>query len=145
MTDEPDVVVPALVREDERALRLFEETCARTWEALGRLRARGAPVEALVYLLPNAVAVRYTESADLAALRHKHAMRLCLNAQEEIWHASLEEARQVREVHPRLGRWLAPPCALRKRAERAPYCPEGSRYCGVPAWRVPLDDLHRVL
>ncbi len=145
VTDEPDVVVPALVRESDEALRLFEETCARAWDALGALHRRGVPAEALVYLLPNAVAVRYTESADFVALRHKHAMRLCLNAQEEIWHASLDEARQVREVHPRLGRWLLPPCALRKRGGRSPWCPEGRRYCGVPAWRVPLDDLHRVL
>ena len=145
VTDEPDVVVPALVRESDEALRLFEETCARAWDALAELHRRGVPAEALVYLLPNAVAVRYTESADFVALRHKHAMRLCLNAQEEIWHASLDEARQVREVHPRLGRWLLPPCALRKRGGRAPWCPEGKRYCGVPAWRVSLDELRRVL
>ncbi len=145
VTDEPDVIVPALVRESDEALRLFEETCSRTWDALGELHRRGVPAEALVYLLPNAVAVRYTESADFVALRHKHAMRLCLNAQEEIWHASLDEARQVRKVHPRLGRWLLPPCSLRKRGGRAPWCPEGKRYCGVPAWRVSLDELHRVL
>ena len=36
-----------------------------------------------------------TESADLASLHHKLRMRLCYNAQEEIWRASLDEARKA--------------------------------------------------
>ena len=59
------------------------------------LRAAGVADEFALYLLPNAVAVRFTESASLIDLRHKHAMRLCYNAQEEIWKASRDEAEQV--------------------------------------------------
>ena len=54
-------------------------------------------------LLPSAVAIRFTESADLLNLHHKFAMRLCYNAQDGIWKASHEEAFQIRAVNPRIG------------------------------------------
>lgn len=135
MGDAPDVIHPSLVLENEAARALFDETMGRTWDAIVALRATGAPREACGYLLPNAVAVRFTESGDYAALRHKHAMRLCYNAQEEIWRASRDEALQIAEVHPRLGVFLLPPCSIRERGGKKPYCPEGSRYCGVPVWK----------
>ena len=117
---------------------------ARTWEAIARLGALGAPDEFRAYLLPNAVALRFTESADLAGLRHKLAMRLCFNAQEEIWRASLDEAGQVRDVEPRIGRWLLPPCGLRARAGVKPVCPEGERFCGVLVWKQDLAEYRRL-
>ena len=45
--------------------------------------------------MPNAVALRFHESTDLLNLHHKLRMRLCYNAQEEIWRASRDEAEQV--------------------------------------------------
>jgi hypothetical protein len=145
LTGEPDVVYPQIALEDDAVRRDFAETFARTWEAIGRLRLLGTDPEALVYLLPNAVAVRFTESGDLAAIRHKHAMRLCYNAQEEIWRASLDEALQIRAVHPRLGQFLLPPCSIRLRGGKKPYCPEGKRYCGVPVWKQEPAEYVRVL
>lgn len=141
----PDYVTPAPVGIDEGALAVYTEVMERTWEAIGRLRRMGAPEEALLYLLPNAAVVRFTESADLLNLRHKHEMRLCYNAQEEIWQASVEEARQVREVAPELGRWLLPPCGVRLRARQKPICPEGNRYCGVRVWKLELEEYERVI
>jgi len=140
---EPDIVAPALVSRDEACSRFFAESCARAWDGMARLARFGVPVESAHYLLPNAVAIRFTESADLLNLHHKHTMRLCLNAQEEIWRASLDEAEEVRRVHPRLGRWLLPPCSQRARAGAKPPCPEGSRYCGVPVWKLDLADVAR--
>ena len=72
-------------------------------------------------------------------------MRLCYNAQEEIWRASKEEAEQILEVEPELGRWLLPPCGLRDRAGAKPICPEGTRYCGEPVWRYPITAYRRVI
>ena len=106
---------------------LYRETMEETWEAIGELRARGVADEFAAYLLPNAVAIRFTESADLLNLHHKFAMRLCYNAQEEIWRASLDEALQIREVNPRIGPWLLPPCTLRHhRRACAPSAPRAS-------------------
>jgi thymidylate synthase ThyX len=143
--DAPDVIVPELIREDPRLERDYHAVMDETWDAIGRLRRLGAPDEFAMYLLPNAAAVRFTESADLLNLRHKHAMRLCYNAQEEIWRASLDEAIQVREVNPRIGQFLLPPCTLRDMAEALPKCPEGERYCGVKVWRLDLSEFQRLV
>ncbi|MCB2155968.1 FAD-dependent thymidylate synthase [bacterium] len=142
---EPDVIVPELIAQDEAARRFFDETMARTWEGIERLRSLGVEPEWLGYLLPNAVAIRFTESSDLLNLRHKHQMRLCYNAQEEIWRASVDEARQIREVHPQLGRLLLPPCTLRSMARTKPICPEGARFCGVVVWKKDLAEYERVI
>ena len=145
LSEEPDYVVPMLVSEVAEADELYRRTMEETWAAIGRLRARGVPDEYAAYLLPNAVAIRFTESADLLNLHHKFAMRLCYNAQEEIWRASLDEALQVREVNPRIGRWLVPPCTLRHHAAVRPVCPEGDRFCGVVVWRKEVPDFVRSL
>lgn len=135
LSEEPDYVTPKLLLASAEALALYRETMDRTWEAIGALKRLGVSEEFRAYLLPNAVALRFTESADLSGLRHKLAMRLCFNAQEEIWQASVDEALQVREVEPRIGRWLLPPCGLRHRAGAKPVCPEGERFCGVIVWK----------
>ena len=145
LSDAPDYVVPMLVGDVPEAAALYRETMERTWQAIGTLRARGASDEYAAYLLPNAVALRFTESADLLNLHHKMAMRLCYNAQEEIWAASREEALQVREINPRIGRWLLPPCGLRYAAGAHPFCPEGERFCGDVVWKKDVADYRRRL
>jgi flavin-dependent thymidylate synthase len=143
LTADPDVVTPDLIRADDQTARLYDETMAVTWESINALRREGVPDEFVLYLLPNATAVRYAESADLMGLRHKHAMRLCWNAQEEIWRATLDEALQVREANPLIGKYLLPPCALREMAGARPICPEGARYCGVKVWKLGLHEYER--
>ena len=139
VTGDPDYLVPRLVLEDPAVERVYRESMERSWEDMAAVRAAGAAAEHAEYLLPNAVAIRFTESADLLNLWHKHAMRLCWNAQEEIWQASLEEAIQVTEVNPRIGRHLLPPCSIRQRAGQRPICPEGTRFCGERVWTMPLE------
>ena len=145
ITDDPDYITPDLIRTHEPSLRIYQEIMDRTWEAIGKLKKIGVDEEYAHYLLPNAVTIRLTESTDLLNLHHKHRMRLCYNAQEEIWRASLDEASQVREVQPRLGRYLLPPCTLRKMAGTRPICPEGERYCGVPVWNLDIRGYERLL
>jgi hypothetical protein len=65
---------------------------------------------------------------------HKWTMRTCLNAQREIWRASMDEVEQVREVHPVLVRHMGPPCVVRNGNAR-PRCTEGTHFCGVPVWK----------
>lgn len=144
--DEPDVIVPRLVHHaGGQAEAVFHEAAARAWEGAQALLRAGASLEHALYLLPNALAVRFVESADLLHLHHKHRMRLCYNAQEEIWQASWEEAEQIAQLEPDIGRWLLPPCTVRKLAGRTPICPEGDRFCGVPVWRLERKDFRRLI
>ena len=145
LSEEPDYIVPMLVPDLPEAAELYRRTMEETWEAIGQLRARGVADEFAAYLLPNAVAIRFTESADLLNLHHKCAMRLCYNAQEEIWRASHDEALQIRDVNPRIGPWLLPPCTLRQLADVRPVCPEGERFCGVVVWKLDPREYNRTL
>jgi thymidylate synthase ThyX len=145
LTGDPDVVVPPVVAASPAAKAVFDEAIERAWEGATRVLALTGSREWASYLLPNATAIRFTESADLPALRHKLAMRLCWNAQEEIWRASVDEAEQVRAVEPRIGRWLDAPCGHRSRAGVKPICPEGERFCGVLVWRQPMEAWRREL
>ncbi len=142
---EPDVVVPELLARSPRAAERFHATMAETWAAIDALLDAGVDAELALYLLPNAFPIRFEESGDLAALHHKWTTRLCYNAQEEIWRATVDEVRQVGEVHPRIGRHLGPPCSLRHAAGARPYCPEGKRFCGVPVWKKALAEYERVI
>ena len=59
--------------------------------------------------------------------------------------ASLDEALQIREVNPRIGPWLLPPCTLRHHAQVRPVCPEGDRFCGVVVWKQEVSEFVRSL
>lgn len=145
LVDEPDVVVPDLVKRSPEALSLYSAATERAWDAARELRSLGVADEFAQYVLPNALVVRFTESSDLLHLHHKLKSRLCYNAQEEIWRASLDEALQISEAEPRIGKFLLPPCGVRLLAETTPYCPEGSRYCGVPVWRLDRREYARLI
>jgi len=129
-----DVVVPELIAEDPACNALFHEVVEEQWAARARLLDLGVAPELAVYVLPNALAVRFEESGTLLDLLHKWTMRTCLNAQREIWQASMDEIEQVRAVHPSLMEHVGPPCVVRNGLAR-PRCTEGSHFCGVPVWR----------
>jgi len=145
MDETTDYETPPLIMESKTATAIYTETMNRTWDAVAKLRSLNEPDEFVAYVLPNAVSIRFTESSDLLNLHHKHAMRLCYLAQEEIWKASLEEALQISEVNPIIGKFLLPPCTLRKISGAKPYCPEGKRYCGEPVWNFELENYRRII
>ncbi|MBI1850905.1 MAG: FAD-dependent thymidylate synthase [Planctomycetes bacterium] len=145
VTGEPDFVEPEIVRASSEAFRLYRETMEISFDAFREMRRLGAPTEFALYVLPNALSIRFTESSDLLNLHHKIKSRLCYNAQEEIWRASLDEAEQIAAVNPRIGKFLLPPCGLRILAKTAPWCPEGDRYCGVPVWKLERRDYVRTI
>ena len=132
-TQQPDFVTPPLIAANPRAHELFVAAMQRAWNTKNRLLDLGAPLEAALYVLPNAKALRFYESGNLLYLSHKWIMRTCFNAQEEIYRASMDELEQVRAVHPRLARHMGPPCVLRA-GRITPTCTEGAHFCGVPVW-----------
>lgn len=132
---EPDYIVPMLIHRNPRARQLYQQAMAEAWRAKNCLLERGVPREFALYVLPNATAVRFVESGAFIHLLHKWTMRTCFNAQEEIYQASMEEIEQVRNVHPRLMRYVGPPCYVRA-GIAAPICTEGSHFCGIKVWET---------
>ena len=133
-TRRPDYVTPPLIAGNPGALALFQQAMDRAWSAKNRLLELGVPLEQALYVLPNAKALRFHESGSLLYLAHKWVMRTCFNAQEEIYRASMDELEQVRAVHPRLARFMGPPCVIRH-GHVTPTCTEGEHFCGVAVWR----------
>jgi len=144
-TEEPDYITPEIIRKDAKIEKFYRDIMEQIWENINKLKKLGVSHEFALYLLPNAVAVRFTESGDLLNLRHKYIMRLCYNAQEEIWRASLEEVEQIQKINPTIGKYLLPPCSLRFMAGTHPICPEGERFCGVKVWRLRLKNYRRII
>jgi thymidylate synthase ThyX len=133
-TRRPDYVTPPLIAANPRALGAYQAAMDRAWAAKNRLLELGVPLEQALYLLPNAKALRFHETGSLLYLAHKWVMRTCFNAQEEIYRASIDELEQLRKLHPRLARYMGPPCVVRYR-HTTPVCTEGEHFCGVPVWR----------
>jgi thymidylate synthase ThyX len=129
----PDYITPMLIRDNPRAMEIYQQAMEEAWSAKNALLDRGVPLEFALYLLPNAKSIRLVESGSLLHLLHKWTMRTCFNAQEEIYQASLEEVSQLREVFPELGRYVGPPCHVRAGVS-TPICTEGSHFCGVKVW-----------
>ncbi len=132
-TRAPDYITPGLIRENPRALEIYEQAMHEAWTAKNELLDRGVSREFALYLLPNAKAIRFVESGSLLHLLHKWTMRTCFNAQEEIYQASIQEVEQVRRAFPVLGSYIGPPCFLRAGIS-TPICTEGSHFCGVKVW-----------
>ena len=131
---EPDFIIPLLIKKNSRALKLYQQTMEKIFTNINKIIKMGVEPEKALYLLPNAFPIRFTETGSLLALHHKYRMRLCYNAQREIWQASLEEVKQIKKVHPQIGRFLLPPCRMRFLSGQTPFCPEGNHFCGHPIW-----------
>ena len=133
-TWQPDYITPRLIAANPRARAAYDCAMREAWTAKNRLIDLGVPLEFALYVLPNAKTLRFVESGSLLALLHKWTRRTCFNAQEEIYLASMDEIEQVREVHPRIGRHIGPPCVVRN-GLISPRCTEGSHFCGVKVWQ----------
>ncbi len=142
VTPEPDVYTPDVIAGVEGAKGIYDEAIRSLWDAMHALIAQGVPTEDAAYLLPNATNQYYTQSGDLLSFIHKWRLRLCFNAQKEIFEAAIDELRQAQAAIPALTRWLGPPCTFVAAAQPADMqddvdacCPEGPRWCGVKVWK----------
>jgi thymidylate synthase ThyX len=134
----PDYITPAPVANNAAARKVYEEAMKTAWEAKNALIDQGVPDEFACYLLPNAVAVRFTQTGSFLHLFHKWKLRTCFNAQWEIYDASMDELLQTRAVNPRIAKYAGPPCVVRDgNVENHPVigpCSEGDHWCGIKVW-----------
>lgn len=138
-TKNPDFITPKIITENEEAITLYEETMQMLWDVKNKLIEMGVSEEFAVYILPNAVSIRYSQTGNLLGFMHKWRLRTCFLAQMEVFDAAMDELEQAREVHPRLTKYIGPPCFFRNGlVEDKPLegpCPEGDHWCGISVWR----------
>lgn len=130
----PDFVTPLVVREDAALSRFYSEVNEQIYNNIGSCIEMGIPKEQALLLLPNSQTVRVVESGDMLDWVHRWKQRLCFLAQEEIFWASLDQAKDVISLIPEARSVIQAPCAIRKEAGLRPRCPEGERWCGQPVF-----------
>jgi len=97
------------------------------------------------YALLNAHNIEIVEHNDFASFAHKAQMRLCYNAQEEIFDIVYEQVRQLKKAGVKAAQKFLPPCAVRYQQNIKPYCPEGERFCGIKVWKKDFDEYKRLI
>ncbi len=137
---EVDCFEPMIVRENGALSKFYWEVVKKEVANVNRCLEAGIPRREAVSLLPNSYQIRLIEKGDGLDYLHRRKLRLCNNAQEEIFFMDLEQSRQSIEVFPEMEMMLMAPCALRKKIGKKPYCPEGKRFCGQAMWNVDIND-----
>ena len=145
-TKMPDYIVPEIIKRNKESFKIFGKWMDRIWDIKNGLLNDGVPIDHASYLLPNARIVRFEETGSLLNLWYKFTNRSCLRAEEEIWQVTMDEIEQVKEVNPSLGKYLGPPCFVRKMAHlnkpvsedvgKVKYCNQGKLYCRQPVWNI---------
>ncbi len=115
----------------EASYAFFESQC----ESLGFGEA--------VYALPNAHEIEIAERSDFTSFHHKAQMRLCYNAQQEIYDKVYAQVVQLREAGVAGAEKFLPPCGVRAQLGIRPICPEGDHFCGVKVWKLGFSDYKR--
>lgn len=144
-TGEPDFITPTIIQSNDELFEFYSNIMNQLFKLIQSFVNEGATNEETIYLLPNAFPVRFYESGDLLNLIHKWKMRTCYNAQEEIFHASIQEIIQIENELPFLKNYFRAPCHLRKMAGIKPFCPEGDRFCGLPVWNFEINQYQRII
>ncbi len=99
--------------------------------------------EEAIYALPNSHLISVFERTDWSSYHHKAQMRLCYNAQEEIFDMTYRQVEILREKDISGSEKLLPPCGVRAELGIHPICPEGERYCGIKVWKLDFEEYSR--
>lgn len=134
--------VPPIVAKNEKALALYRRSVEASYDFFEGQREDLGFGEA-VYALPNAHEIELAERNDFTSFHHKAQMRLCYNAQEEIFDIVYDQVKQLRAMNVAGAEELLPPCATRSKMKIRPTCPEGDHFCGIKVWKLEFEDYKR--
>jgi thymidylate synthase ThyX len=139
-----EAYLPEIIRESKEAERIYINSIDDSYNFFLKMRKSDSfDFGELAYALPNGHLITIVERNDWSSFAHKSQMRLCLNAQEEIFNLTFAQVKKINELGIAGNENLAPPCSLRFRDKTFPVCPEGDRFCGVKVWKIPLAQLKR--
>jgi len=97
------------------------------------------------YALLNAHNIEIIEHNDFQEFAHKSQMRLCFNAQEEIFDIVKIQVKELKANGVKAADKFLPPCTLRYNEGIKPVCPEGDRFCGLKVWKMNFDEYERLI
>ena len=134
--------IPPIIAKNKEALAIYNNALTRSYDFFESQRAVIGFSEA-VYALSNAHKIELVERNDFTSFHHKAQMRLCYNAQEEIFDIVYEQVKQLRAMNVAGAHELLPPCATRFKMKIRPTCPEGDHFCGIKVWKLEFDAYKR--
>jgi len=134
-----DFYIPEIIKEN--LLDEYNEAINYSYDFFEEQKDKLGFGEA-IYALTNAHNVEIIEKDDFNEFTHKAQMRLCYNAQQEIFDIVYEQIKQLKEKNVNIDNFL-PPCAVRFKQNIKPYCPEGDRFCGVKVWKLDFEKYER--
>jgi len=133
---------PEIIEKNSEVLKLYRESLERVYSFFEDQVQKIGFSEA-VYALPNAHLIEILERNDFSSFQHKSQMRLCYNAQQEIYDITYKQVQELAKVKESADEVFLPPCSIRSRDKIYPICPEGVRFCGVKVWKLNFSEFHR--
>jgi hypothetical protein len=135
-----DYYIPQIIQKNSLVLERYKQIIEKTYDFFEK-QVKKIGFDEAVYALPNAHLIEIIERNDFAAFHHKAQMRLCYNAQQEIFDAVYDQVSQLRASGVRGATKFLPPCSIRSDAGIFPICPEGPRFCGTKVWKKDFDEI----
>jgi flavin-dependent thymidylate synthase len=136
-------IIPEIIKNHPRIELFYSNSLSRLYLEIDKIMKKDRVTAQ--YLFPNAHPIVMVETGDLLSYYHKWKLRLCYNAQDEIFRSSVTEVKLVERYIPDFTQYLRAPCYVRKLKGTTPYCPEGNRFCGVPVWDQEIDEYERLI
>jgi len=133
---------PPIIAKNAEALALYERSINESYDFFEAQREKLGFGEA-AYALSNAHEIELIERNDFTSFHHKAQMRLCYNAQEEIFDVVYEQALQLRAMGVAGAEEFLPPCTTRFKMKIRPTCPEGDHFCGIKVWKLDFNEYKR--
>ena len=139
-----DFYIPSIIEQNAEIKKLYNDAVNYSYDFFEAQREILGFREA-VYALLNAHNIEIIEHDDFNEFAHKAQMRLCYNAQEEIFDITYKQVKALKERGVKAADKFLPPCAVRKIQNLKPVCPEGDRFCGIKVWKLDFNDYERVV
>ncbi|WP_457560780.1 FAD-dependent thymidylate synthase [Caminibacter sp.] len=139
-----DFYIPPIIKKDETLLKIYKRMVEYSYEFFESEKEVLGFGEA-AYALLNAHNIEIIEHNDFQEFAHKAQMRLCYNAQEEIFDIVYEQVKQLNSADVSAADKFLPPCTVRAKRGIRPICPEGERFCGVKVWKLDFDEYERLI
>ncbi|NOQ30444.1 MAG: thymidylate synthase [Helicobacteraceae bacterium] len=137
-----DFYTPPIIAKNEKALKIYNNIMKNSYDFFEKQKEKLGFGEA-IYAITNAHNIELVERNDFSSYIHKTQMRLCYNAQQEVYDIVYEQSKQLRDMNIKGSENLLPPCAIRNSLGIRPICPEGDHFCGVKVWKLDFNEYKR--